>query len=71
MKDLITIGMDLGDRKNQMVVLDAEGSEIEVRSIGNRKGEIVEFFKKYPGATVALEAGTHSGWVSRELEGLC
>jgi len=68
MKDNITIGMDLGDRENHVVVLDAEGNEIEVAIIANTKEHVFEFFSKYPGAMVVIEAGTHSAWVSREME---
>lgn len=68
MKDTITIGMDLGDRKNHVVVLDAEGEEIEVSVIANRKEDIREVCSRYPGAMAVIEAGTHSAWVSREIE---
>lgn len=70
MKDYITIGMDLGDRNHIAVVLDAEGREIGCVKIINTKVSVRRFFKKYSGARVAIEAGTHSPWISRLLEEL-
>lgn len=70
MKKHITIGMDLGDRRHVVVVLDGEGKEIECGSLVNTKDWVKRFFEPYAGATVALEAGTHSAWISRLLEQL-
>jgi len=70
MKKNITIGMDLGDQSYVVVVLDKNGDEIEMRTISNTEFSLVEFFCRYPKATVAIEAGTHSPWASR-LIGTC
>ncbi|MFH1970720.1 MAG: IS110 family transposase [Verrucomicrobiota bacterium] len=72
MKKGITIGMDLGDKKHQVCILDKTGKIIaEEKVTGNRKA-MASFFKRYRGAMVAMEAGTHSRWVSQiaETEGL-
>lgn len=64
----ITIGMDLGDKKNQIHVLNAAGETIKTDiSIENTAEAIRSFYTAYEGALVALEAGTHSGWISRLL----
>ncbi len=68
MKKNITIGMDLGDQSHVVVVLDKNGDEIEMRTISNNEFSLVEFFSQYPKATVAIEAGTHSPWISRLLK---
>ena len=68
MNDTITIGMDLGDKFHIAVVFDGEGSELEAAKVVNTKAGISKYFKKYKGATVAIEAGTHSPWISRYLE---
>lgn len=68
MKNSITIGMDLGDRSNFVVVLDQNGTEIAKRTITNSKPALIEFYKSYPNAIVAIEAGTHSQWISRLLQ---
>lgn len=66
--DSITVGMDLGDRRHQVCVLDKKGNIIKTCQVSNTKGAIEKFFSRYAGATVAIEAGTHSPWISRELE---
>jgi transposase len=66
----VTIGMDLGDRKHQICVLDSEGQVDAVRQVTNTSRAIQRFFMPYKGATVALEAGTHSPWISRMLAAL-
>lgn len=68
MKRHITIGMDLGDESHIIVVQDESGEEIECRKVRNTKSSLKRFYQGYSGATVALEAGTHSPWISRLLE---
>ena len=68
MSEHITIGMDLGDRNHIMVVFDNNGNEIAIKCITNTKLALRRYFQRYKGATVALEAGTHSPWISRELQ---
>ena len=66
----ITIGMDLGDRKHVVFVLNDTGKVIKNCEVDNTKESLITFFSHYPGATVAIEAGTHSAWISRLLSGL-
>ena len=68
MDNTITIGMDLGDKNHIAVVFDEKGNELEVAKVVNTKTGISKYFKSYQGATVAVEAGTHSPWISRLLE---
>lgn len=70
MKKHITIGMDLGDKNHIAVVLDGEGNEIECIQLKNNKISLRCLFRRYIGATVAIEAGTHSPWISRLLQEL-
>lgn len=63
----ITIGMDLGDQKNMVCVLDSSGNVTKMAAIDNTRESLMSFFKKYNGAKVAIEAGTHSPWISRLL----
>jgi len=65
--DNVTIGMDLGDKNHALFILDQEGKVCFQGSIQNSKEDLVEFFIQYPGATVAMEAGTHSPWTSHLL----
>ncbi|MFP7753955.1 IS110 family transposase [Thermodesulfobacteriota bacterium B35] len=64
----ITIGMDLGDKNHILCVLDQNGTSCYQGSIPNKQETVKEFFLQYPRATVAIEAGTHSPWISRLLE---
>jgi transposase len=61
------IGMDLGDKKNVMVVLDETGKEIEVSSCINTAKNIQKYFSRYKDCVVVMEAGTHSAWIGRSL----
>lgn len=63
----ITIGMDIGDKNNAICVLSSGGELINNDTIENTDKSIGSFFKKYKGAVVAIEAGTHSPWISRLL----
>ena len=66
----ITVGMDMGDKKHRVCVLDGEGAVKTRGSIVNTAQGIRKYFKEMEGCRVVLEAGTHSRWVSRILEEL-
>jgi transposase len=65
-----TIGLDLGDQSHYVCVLDATGQMIHEGPLPNDRVALALLLTKYPAATVALEAGTHSPWISRYLTGL-
>ena len=69
-KKQITIGLDLGDRLNTYCVLDEAGKIAREGSLGNTREQLAAMARSYPGATVVMEAGTHSPWVSRFLQEL-
>lgn len=65
------VGMDLGDHENQICVLDLDGSIINRESIVNTARGLNEYFDRFntpQRVLVAMEAGTHSAWVSHLLE---
>ena len=64
----VTIGMDLGDKKHVITILDEDGVISKSCSLNNTRASIIKYFKKYQGSTVAIEAGTHSPWISREIK---
>ena len=66
----LTIGIDLGDKRHAIYVLDHDADILEQRSITNRKESIRRLSKKYPKARMIMETGTHSPWISRMLQGL-
>jgi hypothetical protein len=70
MKKDITVGMDMGDKSHSVCVLDADGQIVERATITNTARAIRKYFTRKGPCLVAIEAGTHSGWVSRVLEEL-
>ena len=62
-----TIGLDLGDKKHAVCVLNKAGEIIDERSITNHRESLRRLSQKYPKARIALEVGTHSPWISRML----
>ena len=63
----ITVGMDVGDKKNRIYMLDAQGELLSRSSLTNTSQAIRKYFSKLEPCRVVLEAGTHSAWISREL----
>jgi transposase len=61
----ITIGLDLGDRRHHAHVLDAAGQTVAAEVIANTRECLERLSERFPCATVAMETGTHSPWVSR------
>jgi transposase len=65
-----TIGIDLGDLKHAICVLDRDGEIIEQRTLANTREGLQRLSKKYPTARIAMEVGSHSPWMSRLLSEL-
>lgn len=63
----LTLGVDLGDRKHSICVLDQDGMILKQFSIANQLHALDRLAADYPKARVAMEVGTHSPWVSRRL----
>jgi hypothetical protein len=63
----LTIGLDLGDRTSCYCILDELGNVILERSVPTTSNGIRQAFGKMPRCRIALETGTHSPWVSRQL----
>jgi transposase len=61
----ITIGLDLGDKKHAICVLDQDSAIIDERTITNHRDSLRRLSLKYPRARIALEVGSHSPWTSR------
>jgi transposase len=70
MKESSTVGMDMGDKNHNVCVLDAEGEVLIRTTVSNTAKAIRKYFGEMGPCRVAMEAGTHSGWVSRILEEL-
>jgi transposase len=63
-----TIGLDLGDRSTAFCVLDSDGAIVAEGKLKTTQAAINQQFASLAPARVALEAGTHSGWISRLIE---
>lgn len=67
----VTIGVDLGDRRSHACVLDGSRAEVVARfSFDTTAQAIEDQMRAWKGARAVIEAGTHSPWVSRLLDGL-
>ena len=66
----LTLGIDLGDRHSNLCLLDTEtGEVIEESRIATTPQAFERRFVGVEPMRVALEAGTHSPWISRVLGG--
>ena len=66
----LTIGLDLGDRSSHYCMLDEAGNVILERSLPTTSNGIRQALGRIPRCRIALETGTHSPWVSRQLSEL-
>lgn len=64
-----TIGIDLGDKSHETCTLNMEGEIIERGTVLNNHAELIRFSKANRGASLIMEAGCHSPWISRLLAG--
>lgn len=63
----VTIGIDLGDKNHEVCVLNLDGEIVERFSVKNTKKQLQKEFERFLAPVIAIETGTHSPWVSREL----
>lgn len=66
----LTIGLDLGDKVSGTCEIDAAGKVVRRASVATTPGAIERYFGGRPRCRVAMEVGTHSPWVSRQLKEL-
>jgi transposase len=66
----VTAGLDLGDKYSYLCLLDTDGGEVIEEGRVRTTPEALRrrFASERPPMRVAIEAGTHSPWVSRVLE---
>ena len=70
-QEKIYFGLDISQKTIEIFALKGEKG-VSFGKISNNQKSLAEFFNKVPAApeliTVALETGTHSAWISRQLE---
>jgi len=69
-KNTDTIGIDLGDNSHETCTLNKDGAITATTTLLNCRPELEAFSIENKGATIILEAGTHSPWISRLFEEL-
>ncbi|WP_263377413.1 IS110 family RNA-guided transposase [Granulicella paludicola] len=62
------VGVDLGDRWSHWCALSSTGEVIERGRVKTTAEDLSELAAGWIGVQVAIENGTHSGWISRTLE---
>ena len=65
-----TIGLDLSDRSGLFVVIDGAGQVVREGKVALTLAGVREVFGTRRPCRIAIEVGTHSPWLSRELERL-
>lgn len=63
----LTVGIDLGDKKSFITVLDAAGTAIEAGEVATTLEALRQRFDRMERCRIAMEVGTHSTWVSELL----
>src|SRR6201988_2437482 len=63
----LTIGLELGDRTSYYCILDEAGSVLWERHGPTTSNGMRQAFGRMARSRIALETGTHSPWVSRQL----
>ena len=66
----LTIGLDLGDRNSWYCVMDEAGHMQLEQRVRTTAKALREVFGAMPHSRIALEIGTHSPWISRQLSEL-
>lgn len=64
----VTVGLDLGDRMSRIYEVDVHGGRLAEATIATSREGVGRYFSGRERCRVVLEAGTHSHWVSRQLE---
>jgi transposase len=63
-----TVGVDLGDQWSHYCILDEDGEITEEGRFRTSESGVAKRFEEMDHARVAMEAGTHSIWISEQLK---
>jgi len=65
----LVIGVDLGDKRSEICALSSRTKKVvERRPLNTSKEVFRDYFRRFAGARVVIEAGTHSRWVAALLQ---
>jgi transposase len=62
-----SVGLDLGDRSSRYAIVDEDGELIGEGECRNTPAGLAKVFAEMPPSRVALETGSQSSWIAREL----
>src|SRR5215475_696065 len=65
--EVIAFGIDVGDRWSHWCALSSDGTVSGRGRVSTNKEAMLTQGQQWSGVCVALENGTHSGWISRVL----
>lgn len=66
-EEVEAIGMDMSDRTGRFYAIDEEGKNAGEGTVALRTPDLEKWARSIPPTVIAIEAGTHSPWVSRLL----
>ena len=66
----IAMGIDLSDRMSTVCVLDRDGEVIEESRFRSTQSGLARYLAHRTPIRVVLEVGTHSPWMSRQIDEL-
>ena len=66
----LTVGLDVGDKRTHLCTVDAARQPVARGTFPTTRDRLVAALKPFPGATVFLEAGSQSPWMSRAIREL-
>jgi transposase len=69
-EEKLTVGLDIGDRWSRYCVVSARGTTLIEGKLATKREDLKTGFQSFVNTTMALEAGTHSPWISRFLAGM-
>lgn len=64
---VVAIGIDLSDRTGEFYAIDNEGKNVGEGKVALRTPELEKWARSIAPTVMAIEAGTHSPWISRLL----
>jgi hypothetical protein len=67
-RDKVTIGLDLGERRNRFCVLGCNGEVVEEGSLLNERVQLSGLVGRYPGALVVMEAATFDYFFAKDVK---
>ncbi len=62
-----SVGLDLGDRTSRYAIVDEDGELIGEGECRNTPAGLAKVFAEMPPSRIALETGSQSSWIAREL----